>query len=163
LADDIITDSDSGLLGVGRKDNGAEGKALHFHLASGVAPTLAAGASTSAKQDTGNTSLAAIASKDFATSALQTTGNQKLDEIVDNLSLTVPAANADVISPSDETDLANPTRGLYVGVSGDVKVDFVTGGSEIVLTGLMAGVVHPLRVKRVYVGGTTATEIIGLY
>jgi hypothetical protein len=97
--------------------------------------TLPTGAATSAKQDTGNTSLA----------------------------LMIPAANCVSVTPNDGADLANNTRGLMVSVAGDVKVDFVTTGSAIVLTGLLAGVVYPLQIKRVYSTSTTATGILALY
>lgn len=80
----------------------------------------------------------------------------------DNIALTVPAESAVAITPDDETDLGNNTRALMVNVAGDVVVDFVTTGESITLT-LAAGVVYPLRVKRVRATGTTATGITALY
>jgi hypothetical protein len=76
--------------------------------------------------------------------------------------LNSPADNAFAITTDDDTDLTNFTRGLYVGVSGDVKVDLVASGT-VVFTDLIAGVIHPIRAKRVYATGTTATNIVGLY
>jgi hypothetical protein len=64
------------------------------------------------------------------------------------------------VTPSDSDDIHNTYgRGLYVGVSGDVKVtmdngDIVTWGS------LAAGIVHPFYVKRVWSTGTTATGVL---
>jgi hypothetical protein len=77
--------------------------------------------------------------------------------------ITEPAANAAAITPNNGADLAANTRGLYVGVSGDVKVDMVTGGTGITFVSLAAGIVHPLQVKRVYATGTTATSIVAVY
>lgn len=73
-----------------------------------------------------------------------------------------PAAAAYSITPDDAVDLAVATRGLLLGAGGNVKVDMLSSGT-ITLIGLASGIVHPLRVKRVYANGTTATGIIGLY
>lgn len=74
-----------------------------------------------------------------------------------------PAENAAAVTPHDSNDLANASRGLYVGVSGDVKVDMVGTGTAVVFTALAAGVVHPFRVTRVYSTDTTATNIVAVY
>lgn len=74
----------------------------------------------------------------------------------------VALAKAAAVSPSDTVDLANPARGLYVGVSGDVKVDMV-GGGTVTLKAMAAGVIHFLRIKRIYNTGTTATNMVALY
>ena len=74
-----------------------------------------------------------------------------------------PATHAFAITPHNTNDLAYVTRGLYVGVSGDVKVDMRGGESAVVFTGLAAGVIHPLRVKRLYDTDTDATNIVGVY
>lgn len=75
----------------------------------------------------------------------------------------LPAASAVAITPSDSVDLETPTRGLYVGAAGNVKVDMVDNGTAIVFTGLAAGVIHPIRCKRVYSTGTSATGLVGVY
>ena len=51
-----------------------------------------------------------------------------------------PADDGFVITPSDTEDLDVPTRGLYVGVSGDVKVDMLTG-TTLIWIGLAAGII----------------------
>lgn len=79
-----------------------------------------------------------------------------------NTTTTAPAQNAGAITPNDSTDLFRPTRGLYVGASGDVKVTFV-GGSQATFVGLAPGVIHPFAVERVWATGTTATNIIGVW
>lgn len=73
-----------------------------------------------------------------------------------------PAENAAAVTPNDSTDLANTTRGVYVGVTGDLKVDTV-GGNTVTFVSLAAGIIHPIRAKRVYSTGTTATSILGVY
>lgn len=73
-----------------------------------------------------------------------------------------PAEYAASVTPNDSTDLAQSTRGIYVGATGDLKVDTV-GGSTITFVGLAAGIIHPIRAKRVYSTGTTATSIVGVY
>jgi hypothetical protein len=65
------------------------------------------------------------------------------------------------ITPSDDTDLTIATRGIYVGVSGDLKV-ITLKGTTLTFVGLAAGIIHPLRVKRVVSTGTSATDIIGV-
>lgn len=67
------------------------------------------------------------------------------------------------VSPSDTTDLTDgATKGLYVGGTGDVVVT-MANGADITLTGLSAGVVHPLSVTGVKLTGTTATGIVAMY
>lgn len=74
------------------------------------------------------------------------------------------ASPADIgfdITPHNTNDLAVYTRGIYVGVSGDVKVDLVNSGT-ITFANLAAGIIHPIRAKRVYATGTAATGIVGV-
>lgn len=77
-------------------------------------------------------------------------------------SLSSPVHNAAAVTPHDTNDLSKTTRGVYVGVSGDVKVD-LAGGDTVTFVGLAAGVIHPLRVTRIYSTGTTATSILGVW
>jgi hypothetical protein len=79
-----------------------------------------------------------------------------------SIMVTRPAENAFAVTPNNDADLAEDTRGLYVGVSGDVKVDLV-GGTTVTFVNLAAGVIHPIRARRVYATGTSATSIIGAY
>jgi hypothetical protein len=74
----------------------------------------------------------------------------------------MPASDAFAITPSDSVDLSANTRGVYVGVSGNLKVD-MENGQTVTFVGLVAGVIHPLCVKRVYSTLTTATNIVGVY
>jgi hypothetical protein len=73
------------------------------------------------------------------------------------------AQNAFAVVPSDAADLGNgATRGLYVGVTGDVSA-VMTGGNTVTFTGLSAGIVHPISVGRIRATGTTATGILAVY
>lgn len=71
-----------------------------------------------------------------------------------------PAAAAAAVSPHDTNRIA-PTRGLYVGVSGDVKVTMLDG-TAVTFTSMASGVVHPITCVQVYSTGTTATNIVAL-
>ncbi len=72
-------------------------------------------------------------------------------------------ASAAVITPADGADLATAaTRGIWVGVGGNVKVDMVTGGTGITFTGVPIGILA-VQAKRVYATGTTATTMLALY
>lgn len=73
-----------------------------------------------------------------------------------------PVESAFSVTPNDAADLAFATRGVYVGVSGDLHVT-LADGDEVTFVGLAAGVIHPIRVLRVHATGTTATSIVGVY
>ena len=74
---------------------------------------------------------------------------------------TSPPVDGFSITPSDGSSLSVTTRGIYVGVAGDLKV-VTAGGTTLTFVGLAAGVIHPLRVTKVFATGTSATDIIGL-
>lgn len=80
--------------------------------------------------------------------------------------VTLSGSNAEgavAVTPDDANDLTNGvTKGLYVGGSGDIKVD-MADGSTAIFTGISAGMIHPLSVKRVHSTGTTATFILAVY
>lgn len=75
------------------------------------------------------------------------------------LVLASPITGAFAITTSDSADLAEVTLNLYVSVAGAVKVTMFDG-SIVTYANLTAGR-HPLRVKRVWATGTTATGIVG--
>ena len=76
--------------------------------------------------------------------------------------LSNPAVGAAAVTPSDSADLTTITRALYVGGAGNVKVD-MADGTTVTFTALAVGIVHPLRVRRVYSTGTTGTLILAIY
>lgn len=71
-----------------------------------------------------------------------------------------PGLHIDTITPSDTAELPRATRGLNVAESGFVRVTTVTGEDGTLF--LAAGVAFPIRVRRVWASGTTATGIVGL-
>lgn len=74
-----------------------------------------------------------------------------------------PASSAVVITPHDSTDLVKPSRGIYVGVGGDISVEMAGTGTAIVFVGVAAGTVLPFRVTRVNATATTATNLVSVY
>ncbi len=76
------------------------------------------------------------------------------------ISAIASAAAGTAVTPHDTNNI-DPTRGLYVGVSGDVKV-VMLDGTTITFTNMAAGVIHPLQVVRVFSTGTAATNIVAL-
>ena len=74
---------------------------------------------------------------------------------------TSPASGAADVTPNDSSNIP-PTRGLYAGTTGTLKVDLINGDT-VTFTAIAAGVVHPLQVVRVYATGTDADNIVALY
>jgi hypothetical protein len=76
-----------------------------------------------------------------------------------------PAQHAALVTPDDSNDLANFTRAVYIGsVSGGAAMKVTTvGGETLLLSGLLAGHVYPIRVKRIWSTTTTATLIVALW
>ncbi|MGA1670277.1 MAG: spike base protein, RCAP_Rcc01079 family [Candidatus Nanopelagicaceae bacterium] len=73
-----------------------------------------------------------------------------------------PAERAFAITGNDSTDLTVFPRAIYVGGAGNVKV-ITLGGDTVTFSGVLAGTVLPVRVKRVFSTDTTATNLIGIY
>lgn len=72
------------------------------------------------------------------------------------------ADNAVSITPSDSSDLSPWIRALYIGGAGNVSV-ITAGGQTVTFSGLPAGTILPLHIRRVNATGTTATSLVGLY
>lgn len=71
------------------------------------------------------------------------------------LVLASPITGAFAITPHDSNDLTEVTLNLFVGTAGTAKLTMFDG-SVVEYATLNAGR-HPLRVKRVWATGTTAT------
>lgn len=66
--------------------------------------------------------------------------------------------DATAITPNDSADL--PQSGIvYVGGAGDVKITTLAG-NDIVFYGLTAGSTVPVRAKKVFSTGTSATNLV---
>ena len=70
------------------------------------------------------------------------------------------AVNCIAITPAD-TDLVQPVRAIYVGGSGNLKIND-TGNGAVTFYNVPAGVILPVMARRIYATGTTATNIVGL-
>lgn len=71
------------------------------------------------------------------------------------------------VTPNDTNLLTFPsgenrTKAVYVGVTGDLAVT-MADGNDVLLKGVVAGVVHFLSVRKVKATGTTATDIVVLF
>lgn len=82
--------------------------------------------------------------------------------------LGAPAENAAVVTPSDTVNLLVLTRGVVVGVAGNISVEMMGtgtsgGSSHSVVIPVSAGIVYPIRVSRVNSTSTTATGIVALW
>lgn len=83
--------------------------------------------------------------------------------MTDSSRRTSPAGNALALDAlfSDTVDLVTPTRALYVGVTGNIKV-IMEGGQTVTLENVPVCVI-PLRVQRIFSTGTDASKIVGLW
>jgi hypothetical protein len=76
--------------------------------------------------------------------------------------LTSPVTGGFEVTPDDGADLTIMPRALMVAGGGDVSV-ILKDGTSLTLPGLAAGVMYPVRTRRILATGTTATGIKGLY
>ena len=64
------------------------------------------------------------------------------------------------VSGGNQT-LASGSRGLYVGVSGNIKID-MPNAAGITFSNVPVGI-FPVQATKVYQTGTTATSVVALY
>lgn len=72
--------------------------------------------------------------------------------------------HADVV-PHATNDLPFVTRGIYVGVGGDVEIMIADGkgdGAVVIYVGAAAGSIIPIAAKRVLAANTTATNLVAM-
>ena len=74
-----------------------------------------------------------------------------------------PATSSVSVTPSDSEELAYLTRGLYVGVGGNLSVKLRDDSAAVVFVGVAEGTILPLQVKQVMETDTTATNIVALW
>jgi hypothetical protein len=67
--------------------------------------------------------------------------------------------NGFAITPSDTVELPKVTSRIWVGVTGNIKVDLV-GGDTVTLTAVPVGMLA-VKAVRLYATGTTATTMVG--
>lgn len=75
-----------------------------------------------------------------------------------------PATDAYAITPHDTNDLTvgRLPRAIFVGVGGNISVDFGTDATAVIFKNVPAGAVLPIRPSRVRSTGTTATDLVAL-
>ena len=78
--------------------------------------------------------------------------------------IAAPANEAAVIVPSDTVNIpTGPTRGIFVGVAGNITVVMAGKGAQVVLFENMPVGFAPLCVTRVNATGTAATKLVAVY
>lgn len=68
----------------------------------------------------------------------------------------VPARRIVAITPSNTVDIEQ-TRGLHINTAGDIKIQPAGPECPAVTITVVAGILYPYEVTRVYATGTTAT------
>jgi hypothetical protein len=76
----------------------------------------------------------------------------------------LPAKNFINVTPSDSALLNDgiACRGILLGVAGDIAIKNVFDVT-VVISGLVAGVIHPISTKQILSTSTTATDICVFY
>ncbi len=76
-----------------------------------------------------------------------------------------PADEAAAIVLSDTVDIpTGPTRGVYVGVTGDVTAVMAGGSNAVVLfKAVPAGTILPISAKRINLTATGASLLVALF
>lgn len=75
---------------------------------------------------------------------------------------TAPASGFAAITPHDSTDLTYVTRGIFVGGAGNV-VAVDEQNNAVTFTGVTAGTILPIRVRRVNSTNTSASALVALW
>lgn len=75
--------------------------------------------------------------------------------------LSDPGVGGFAVTPSNDDDLQQMSRALYIGTGGDIAVK-TRDGDTLTFKNLGDGSILPLRCKRVLATGTTATDVIAL-
>lgn len=78
-----------------------------------------------------------------------------------NAGLESPASHAYAVTPDDTQDLPTSCRALSVAQGGTVRL--TTVGGDDVTVAVTEGSPFPLRCRRIWATGTTATGIVALY
>lgn len=73
-----------------------------------------------------------------------------------------PSDTVNIPSVSTQDGSGNNGCVLYVGTGGTLKVTTI-GGDEVTFTGIVSGTFVPVQVLRVWVTGTSASNIIALW
>lgn len=69
--------------------------------------------------------------------------------------------SAEVVVASDTVNFSSPSV-IYVGTSGNVNVT-TAAGDTVTFSNVQSGSIIPVRIKRVWVTDTTASNIVRIY
>ena len=79
-------------------------------------------------------------------------------------SSSAPAGGVVAATLSNTTDEPKPFRGIFFSTEGAIKIRTDEDVDITIPTGcLVAGMIHPIRVKRVFSTGTDALDIHGVF
>ncbi len=73
--------------------------------------------------------------------------------------VTSPAVGAIAITGADQTFAGARPRSVYVATAGDLTCDMVNG-DNVTFVGLLAGIVYPIAIKKIYDTGTSITGLV---
>jgi hypothetical protein len=74
-----------------------------------------------------------------------------------------PIMETAVVVPSDSTDITDLPRAIWVGVGGDVTLMAAADQTSRVFKNVASGTLLPIRARRIYNTGTSASSIIACY
>lgn len=77
-----------------------------------------------------------------------------------------PMKDAFAVTPNDSTVFAQPTRAVYVGTKGNLRVQMLStdnANTVVTLTSVQAGTMLNIRVNKILSTNTNAGNIIGFY
>ena len=73
-----------------------------------------------------------------------------------------PFTSAVAVVPNDTTNLPQVALSLWIGGAGNLNVDMYNG-QTVLISGITAGTLLPIKVRRVRATTTTATAIVAFY
>ncbi len=78
------------------------------------------------------------------------------------VTLTSPATSAIDIAPNDSVPMANISRAIYVGQTGDISLE-MQSGQIVTFQNVQGGSILAVRTLKVRQTGTTASGIVSLW
>jgi hypothetical protein len=72
------------------------------------------------------------------------------------------AGDCIAVTPHDTNDLVAITSGISFGTAGNLTI-ITPNGRTVTIPGLAAGVIHPIRAKRIKATGTAASGIVAYF
>lgn len=128
----------------------------------GTIATNTTGVATSAKQDTGNTSLGTVATQTTTTATNTGTIATNTGATTTALTLLKQPTQTAAVTISDSTDLtATCTKGLWVGVGGNVAIKGAGDSSAVTIKNVPSGMYLAGALSRVMSTNTTACTSAG--